>query len=305
MGITHRDLKPENILLDSSKKNIKVIDFGLSNYCANSELLKSACGSPCFASPEMLSGKSYQGVTTDLWSAGIVLYSMLVGTLPFDDKELNTLYEHIKIGTFYIPSNLSLESIDFLKKILQVDPDKRINIEGIKKHKWFNIEKNIMYKGIDLTVETFSFNEKIIDYVIKIYYKDNKEINRNNFIKMIQYHACNQYTATYYLIEKKIESNKDNKFFNNKQKKDDILNSQGNSIRNNKKEKMISYNLNRNEKLYSYGYNSINENENKNRINNKNENLNHMKKSKNQKNNDKKIIKDNIKQYFKMKINNE
>ena len=305
MGITHRDLKPENILLDSSKKNIKVIDFGLSNYCANNELLKSACGSPCFASPEMLSGKSYQGVTTDLWSAGIVLYSMLVGTLPFDDQELNTLYEHIKIGTFYIPSNLSLESIDFLKKILQVDPDKRINIEGIKKHKWFNIEKNIMYKGIDLTVETFSFNEKIIDYVIKIYYKDNKEINRNNFIKMIQYHACNQYTATYYLIEKKIESNKDNKFFNNKQKKDDILNSQGNSIRNNKKEKMISYNLNRNEKLYSYGYNSINENENKNRINNKNENLNHMKKSKNQKNNDKKIIKDNIKQYFKMKINNK
>ena len=250
MGITHRDLKPENILLDSSKKNIKVIDFGLSNYCANNELLKSACGSPCFASPEMLSGKSYQGVTTDLWSAGIVLYSMLVGTLPFDDQELNTLYEHIKIGTFYIPSNLSLESIDFLKKILQVDPDKRINIEGIKKHKWFNIEKNIMYKGIDLTVETFSFNEKIIDYVIKIYYKDNKEINRNNFIKMIQYHACNQYTATYYLIEKKIESNKDNKFFNYKQKKDDILNSQGNSIRNNKKEKMISYNLNRNEKLY-------------------------------------------------------
>ena len=144
MGITHRDLKPENILLDSSHNNIKVIDFGLSNYCANRELFKTACGSPCFASPEMLSGNSYLGVKTDLWSAGIVLYIMLVGNLPFDDQELNTLYQHIKIGTFYIPSNLSLESIDFLKKILQVNPDKRINIEEIKKHVWFNIENNIL-----------------------------------------------------------------------------------------------------------------------------------------------------------------
>jgi serine/threonine protein kinase len=77
----------------------------------------------------MLSGKSYLGVTTDLWSAGIVLYSMLVGTLPFDDQEINSLYEHIKIGTFYIPSNLSLKCIDFLKQILHIDPEKRITIE--------------------------------------------------------------------------------------------------------------------------------------------------------------------------------
>ena len=306
MGITHRDLKPENILLDSSKKNIKVIDFGLSNYCANSELLKSACGSPCFASPEMLSGKLYQGVTTDLWSAGVVLYSMLVGTLPFDDQELNTLYEHIKIGTFYIPSNLSLESIDFLKRILQVDPDKRINIFEIKKHKWFNLEKNPMYKGIDLTAETFPYNEKLIDYVIKVYYKGNKEINRNNFIKMIQYHACNQYTATYYLVEKNMELNKDKKIGNDKYKKDDIFNSQGNSFRNNNKRKMNKDNLNRNEKLEK---NEYNESENKNSIKNKTGNLSYIKKaniiSKNQKKTNKKVIKDNIKKYFQIKNNNK
>ena len=79
---------------------------------------------------------------------------MLVGSLPFDDQELNSLYEQIKIGTFYIPSTLSLEAIDFLKKILRVDPTKRLNIDQIKKHPWFYIEKNKMYKGIDLTVET-------------------------------------------------------------------------------------------------------------------------------------------------------
>ncbi len=93
----------------------------------------------------MLSGNPYNGITTNIWSCGIVLYSMLVGTLPFDDQELNTLYEQIKIGTFYIPSTLSLEAIDFLKKILRVDPNKRINLLQIKEHPWFNIEKNKLY----------------------------------------------------------------------------------------------------------------------------------------------------------------
>ena len=202
MGITHRDLKPENILLDNSQQNIKVIDFGLSNYCTDSELLQSACGSPCFASPEMLSGNPYNGITTDIWSSGIVLYSMLVGTLPFDDQELNDLYEQIKIGTFYIPSTLSLEAIDFLKKILQVEPNKRMNLKQIKEHPWFNIEKNQLYKGIDLTVETFPYDEDLIEFVIKRYFANTNIVNKNNFIKMIQYHACNQYTATYYLTEK-------------------------------------------------------------------------------------------------------
>ena len=72
MGISHRDIKPENILLDKNHTNIKFIDFGLSNYCKNKELLHSSCGSPCYASPEMLSGQPYLGSTTDLWSSGVV-----------------------------------------------------------------------------------------------------------------------------------------------------------------------------------------------------------------------------------------
>ena len=310
MGITHRDLKPENILLDSSHNNIKVIDFGLSNYCANRELFKTACGSPCFASPEMLSGNSYLGVKTDLWSAGIVLYIMLVGNLPFDDQELNTLYEHIKIGTFYIPSNLSLESIDFLKKILQVNPDKRIYIEEIKKHVWFNIENNIMYKGIDLTVETFPYNEKLIDYVITKFYKDDKSITSDNFIKMIQYHACNQYTTTYYLVEKNLEKYKD---FKLEQKKfGSIKNSiisensfkykeDGNlkSIEKHRKIKTGQLNSKRIRNIF-------NENQN---IKKKISNIRYENKpkaiSRNRKNSDKTIIQDNIKKYFSIKYNNK
>jgi len=84
-----------------------------------------------------------------------------------------------------------------------------MNLFQIKEHPWFNIEKNKLYKGIDLTVETFPYNEELIKYVIKRYYENDTELNKNNFIKMIQYHACNQYTATYYLTEKIWTKHKD------------------------------------------------------------------------------------------------
>ena len=199
MGITHRDIKPENILLDENHLNIKVIDFGLSNYWEDNELIKSSCGSPCYASPEMLSGKPYYGDKTDIWSSGVVLYSMLVGSLPFDDQELYALYEQIKKGKFYLPSTLSLESIDLLKRLLQVDPDKRIGIKEIKKHPWFNMEKNPIYRGINISKEKFPCNMDVITFIYENYFKEEKEIDIDKIVKMIETHACNKYTATYYL----------------------------------------------------------------------------------------------------------
>jgi len=199
MGITHRDIKPENILLDESHTNIKVIDFGLSNYCEDDELLSSSCGSPCYASPEMLSGNPYRGVKTDIWSAGIVLYSMLVGSLPFDDQELYILYEQIKKGKFFLPSTLSLEAIDLLKRILQVDPKKRIGIKEIKKHPWFNMEKNPLYKGINIAKENFPCNKDVVKFILENFFKDDPDINFDMIVNMVETHACNKYTSTYYL----------------------------------------------------------------------------------------------------------
>ena len=203
MGISHRDIKPENILLDKSKKNIKVIDFGLSNYCKNNELLESSCGSPCYASPEMLSGNPYKGVTTDLWSSGIVLYCMLVGSLPFDNQELKVLYSQIKKGEFYVPSFLSMNAIDLLKKILEVNPAKRINIKQLKKHPWFNITENIIYKGINYEYGKFPCDKSVVDYVIKNYF-DDEDIKNDDISKMIKNHQSNKYTATYFLVKKYI-----------------------------------------------------------------------------------------------------
>ena len=97
MGICHRDLKPENMLLDNNN-DLKLIDFGLSNLYYKNELIKTPCGSPGYASPEMLRGENYNGLLSDIWSCGIVLYVMLFGYLPFDDNTENGLYEKIIIG---------------------------------------------------------------------------------------------------------------------------------------------------------------------------------------------------------------
>lgn len=84
LGIVHRDLKPENLLFDA-KRNVKVVDFGLGNIYAKGEELRTACGSPCYAAPEMVTARPYHGLKTDIWSCGIILYAMCCGYLPFDD----------------------------------------------------------------------------------------------------------------------------------------------------------------------------------------------------------------------------
>ena len=83
LQIVHRDLKPENLLLDKAKRNIKIVDFGLSNTYNEGELLKTACGSPCYAAPEMIAGKKYDGLSVDIWSCGVILFALLCGYLPF------------------------------------------------------------------------------------------------------------------------------------------------------------------------------------------------------------------------------
>lgn len=83
-SIIHRDLKPENLLLDKHL-NLQIIDFGLGNFVRNGGLLKTACGSPCYAAPEMIAGKRYVGECADLWSMGVILFALLAGYLPFED----------------------------------------------------------------------------------------------------------------------------------------------------------------------------------------------------------------------------
>ena len=99
LRIVHRDLKPENLLLDNFK-NIKIVDFGLSNTYKKNELLKTACGSPCYAAPEMIAGKKYESIKVDIWSCGVILYALLCGSLPFEDQNTSELYKKILGGEY-------------------------------------------------------------------------------------------------------------------------------------------------------------------------------------------------------------
>ena len=118
--------------------NIKIVDFGLSNtYKKQTDLLKTACGSPCYASPEMIAGKKYTGLDTDLWSLGVITYAMTVGYLPFEDPDTNKLYKKILHLDYIIPGYVDKTCKDMIKSLLVIDPSNRFKIEDIKRHAWF------------------------------------------------------------------------------------------------------------------------------------------------------------------------
>lgn len=134
--ICHRDIKPENILLDD-KLNVKLGDFGLSNFMREGECLKTPCGSPNYASPEVICGKAYSGPEVDIWSCGIIFYALLCSSLPFDDDEMSILFNKIKVGTFHIPGYISKEAKWVLQRMLDVNPASRITMRELLRHPWF------------------------------------------------------------------------------------------------------------------------------------------------------------------------
>ena len=197
-GIAHRDFKPENILLTNDNQILKIIDFGLSHTYKKGELLKTGCGSPCYVPPEMVKEEKYNGALSDIWSAGIILYLMLCGKLPFYDDDNQILYEKILSGKYEVPDHLSDNAKDILSKIIEIDPKKRINFEGIKSHPWFNIiNKNyLMHKGINVDTDIIPIDEEIIEKMEKMGL--NKIEIRYNLLK--NYH--NKITTIYDLLLK-------------------------------------------------------------------------------------------------------
>lgn len=135
--IVHRDLKPENLLLDADL-NVKIADFGLSNIMTDGNFLKTSCGSPNYAAPEVISGKLYAGPEVDVWSSGVILYVLLVGRLPFDDEFIPTLFKKISSGNYNTPHYLSAGAKNIIHRMLKVNPVQRITIQEIRQDHWFN-----------------------------------------------------------------------------------------------------------------------------------------------------------------------
>ncbi|XP_056160417.1 CBL-interacting serine/threonine-protein kinase 9 isoform X2 [Syzygium oleosum] len=141
-GVYHRDLKPENLLLDTYGV-LKVSDFGLSTFSKKEDgLLHTACGTPNYVAPEVLTDNGYDGTSSDIWSCGVILFVLMAGYLPFDEANLIALYRKICNADFACPSWFSSGAKNLIKRILDPSPltlnlFQRITIPEIREDEWF------------------------------------------------------------------------------------------------------------------------------------------------------------------------
>ena len=138
-SIIHRDLKPENILIASlNPPHVKIADWGMAAFAPPDSHLETSCGSPHYASPEIVRGEPYSGTATDIWSCGVILFALMTGRLPFDDKNIRSLLQKVRGGKFEIPSYVFPEAADLIRRMLVVDVDKRIKMQEILTHPFLN-----------------------------------------------------------------------------------------------------------------------------------------------------------------------
>jgi len=131
-SIIHRDLKPENILIHSlNPPLIKIADWGMAAFAPPSLELETSCGSPHYASPEIVHGHKYSGTATDIWSCGVILFALLTGRLPFDDKNVRTLLSKVKAGKYDIPAWVDPQAQDLISRMLTVDASQRIPVSSL------------------------------------------------------------------------------------------------------------------------------------------------------------------------------
>jgi len=192
-------------LLLTEKKIIKIIDFGLSNSYKTGQLLSTPCGSPCYAAPEMILGRKYSGLFVDIWSTGIILYAMVCGFLPFEDKNDDSLYKKIILCDYKIPDkpNITEDMKDLITRILCVNTKKRIKLEEIKKHRFYQLGAEQLKKINCYTTssEKNKYDNFVINKMIEM------GLNKSSIIKNLDSKKTSDETATYFLLYNKLSRN--------------------------------------------------------------------------------------------------
>ncbi|XP_035240446.1 MAP/microtubule affinity-regulating kinase 4 isoform X7 [Anguilla anguilla] len=197
-NIVHRDLKAENLLLDADS-NIKIADFGFSNEFTLGNKLDTFCGSPPYAAPELFQGKKYDGPEVDIWSLGVILYTLVSGSLPFDGQNLKELRERVLRGKYRVPFYMSTDCEGILRRFLVLNPTKRCTLEQIMKDKWMNAG----YEGEELKPHV----EPVEDYndASRIEVMVGMGYSREEIKDALTNQKYNEVTATYLLLGRKNE----------------------------------------------------------------------------------------------------
>lgn len=204
--IVHRDLKTENLLLDANM-NIKLADFGFGNFYNAGEHLSTWCGSPPYAAPEVFEGKEYEGPQLDIWSLGVVLYVLVCGSLPFDGPSLPVLRQRVTEGRFRIPFFMSQDCENLIRKMLVVDPAKRISVAQIKQHRWMLADPTAAHQTLSHSLT--EYNSNLGDYsepVLGI--MNTLGIDRQRTIESLQSSSYNHFSAIYYLLLERVREHR-------------------------------------------------------------------------------------------------
>lgn len=110
----------------------------------------------------MVAGKTYHGLQVDIWSCGVILFAMICGYLPFEDPNTAALYKKILSGEYSCPKYISIESKDILKNILNTDPNKRYGVEEIRRHVWYNLNKEVKTQGVIVGFNTVPIDKEVL-----------------------------------------------------------------------------------------------------------------------------------------------
>ncbi|XP_051534805.1 serine/threonine-protein kinase SIK2 [Myxocyprinus asiaticus] len=205
-NIVHRDLKAENLLLDGHM-NIKIADFGFGNFFQPGKPLATWCGSPPYAAPEVFEGQQYEGPQLDIWSMGVVLYVLVCGALPFDGPSLPILRQRVLEGRFRIPYFMTEDCEHLIRRMLVLDPSKRLSIGQIKEHKWMVMEvpvqRQMLYQP---TAEAEAGVGEYSEQVLRLMHS--LGIDQHKTVESLQNKSYNHFAAIYYLLVERLKAHR-------------------------------------------------------------------------------------------------
>ncbi|XP_051981861.1 serine/threonine-protein kinase SIK2-like [Xyrauchen texanus] len=207
-NIVHRDLKAENLLLDPHM-NVKIADFGFGNFFRPGEPLTTWCGSPPYAAPEVFEGQQYEGPQLDIWSMGVVLYVLVCGTLPFDGPSLPVLRQRVLEGRFRIPYFMSEDCEHLIRKMLVLDPARRLSLSQIKEHRWMMQEvpsqRPVLYRQ-GLPSESKACLVEHSEQVLRLMHTLGIDMEKTT--ESLQNNSFNHFAAIYYLLVERLKAHR-------------------------------------------------------------------------------------------------